>query len=141
MAVKRKMSGTGLSLPAGIGIGVLTSAAVSVTGALLMAYLIMSETVSIDSIGFGASCTLAMAAAVGCWMASWITKRQKLLVTGVTALAFFLVLLSVTAVFFDGVFSGVGLTALMILLGAGGSLLTGLRKKTAKSRIKIPVYR
>ena len=141
MAAKRKITGSGVSIPVGIVIGVAVSVGVLLVGALLSAYLVMIETISLDGIGVAASCILALATALGCWLASVMTKKQKLLVCGATALAIFLVLLSVTAVAFDGVFTGVGSSALMILLGAGGSLLPGLRKKSGKNKIKIPAYR
>ncbi len=141
MAVKRKMSGRGVSIPGGIAIGVVTSVAAMLIGALVMAYLVTGETVPIDGIGFGASCILVVATALGAWIATTLTKQKKLLVCGLTAIVFYLVLLSVTAIFFDGMFSGMGITALMTVIGAGAALLPGMRKKSGKSRIKIPVYR
>jgi putative membrane protein (TIGR04086 family) len=141
MAVKRKMSGNGVSIPAGIAIGVDASIAVMLIGALVMAYLVIRETVPMDGIGFGTACILIISSALGAWIATVLSKQKKLLVCGLTALMFYLVLLSVAAVFFDGMFSGMGITALMILLGAGGALLPGMRKKSGKSKIKIPAYR
>lgn len=141
MAVKRKLTGGGISLPAGIAIGVVTCIAVMLIGALAMAYLITNETLSIDGVGIGAMVITALSSALGTWLSTALTKQKKLLVCGLTALVFYLVLLSINAVFFDGTFAGMGLTALMILLGAGGIVLCGLRKKPAKNRIKIPAYR
>ncbi len=141
MAVKRKMSGAGVSVPVGIVIGIAVSVAAALLGALLIAYLVLCETMPMDGAGLGAHCAVLVSSALGCLIASALTKKQRILVSALTALGFFLVLLSVTAICFDGVFAGVGLSALMILLGAGGSLLPGLRKKTGKSRIKIPRYR
>lgn len=141
MAVKRKMSGKGVSIPAGIAIGVVASIAVMLIGALVMAYWVIRETVPMDGIGFGTACILIISSALGAWIATVLSKQKKLLVCGLTALMFYLVLLSVTAVFFDGMFSGMGITALMILIGAGGALLPGMRKKSGKSKIKIPAYR
>jgi len=141
MTAKKKMSGKGVSIPAGITIGALTSVGVMLIGALAMAYLVMKETITIDRIGFGTMFILACASAIGTWLASALIKQKKLFVCGITALAFYLVLMSITAVFFDGMFAGMGLTALMILIGAGASLLPGMRKKSGKSKIKIPAYR
>ncbi len=141
MAAKRKMFSSGVSIPVGIVIGAAVSVAVMLLGALLAACLVMSETLSMDGIGSAASGISAIAAALGCWIASAMTKKQKLLVCGLTAIAFFLVMLSTTAVFFNGVYNGIGLTALMILLGVGASLLPGLRKNSGKRKLKIPAYR
>lgn len=141
MAVKRKLSGKGVSIPAGVVIGVVTAVAVMLIGALSMAAMVINETMPIDGIGVGAMCAIALASAMGAWLACGLTKQKKLLVCGLTALAFYLVLLSITAVFFDGMYSGMGTTALMVLLGAGVTLLPGLRKKSGKNKIKIPAYR
>lgn len=141
MVGKRKMSGQGVSIPVGIAVGVIVSVAVMLLGALGIGFLVINETVPIDGIGFGAMFVLALAAAAGAGVATLLTRQKKLLVIGLTALAFYLVLLSITAVFFDGMFAGVGIIALMILLGAGATVLFGLRKKSGKSKIKIPAYR
>lgn len=141
MVGKRKMSGQGVTIPAGIAIGVITSVAVMLMGALLISFLVMNETVPINGIGLGAMCVLVLAAAAGAWLATVLTRQKKLLVSGLTALIFYLVLLSITAVFFGGMFAGMCIVALMILLGAGATVLFGLRKKSGKSKIKIPAYR
>lgn len=141
MAAKRKMSGKDMSLPVGIICGVIASLVVTLIGALAVSYMVIKEMVSMDSIGLGVMCIAALATACGAWIASLLSNKNKLLNCGLTALAYYLMLLSVNAVFFDGIFTGMGITALMILLGAGISLLPGLRKKTGKSKIKIPAYR
>ncbi|MBQ8768635.1 MAG: TIGR04086 family membrane protein [Oscillospiraceae bacterium] len=130
-----------ISIPAGVIIGVIAAVAVMLIGALVMSYLIVKETVGMSSAGIGAMVIVAISSALGVWLASALTKQKKLLVCGLTALIYYLVLLSITAVFFDGVYDAVGLTALMVILGAGGILLCGLRKKSSKSKIKIPAYR
>lgn len=141
MAVKRKLSGKGISIPIGIAIGVVTAIGVTLLGALAMAAMVIRETVPMDGIGVGAMGILILASALGSWIGSGLTKQKKLLVCGLTALVFYLVLLSVTAVCFDGVYDGMGLTALLLTAGAGVPLLSGLRKKSGKSRVKIPAYR
>lgn len=141
MTVKRKLSGKGVSIPAGIVIGVVAAVAVMLIGALVMAVMVIKETITINAIGIGAMFVLALASAMGAWIAGGLTKQKKLLVCGVTALSFYLVLLSITAVFFDGVYSSMGIAALMVLLGAGVTLMPGLRKKSGKNKIKIPAYR
>ena len=141
MAVKRKKTGAGISVPAGIAIGAAAAVAVMLLGTLLVAYLVIQDTVKMDAAGFAALCVLAAAAALGCWLATALTGKNKLLVCVLTALAFILVLLSVTAIFFDGTFSGVGGSALAILAGAGVTLLPEIGKKSRKNRIKIPAYR
>ena len=141
MARKHKMSVKGVSLPVGIVIGVLSGVAATILGALLLAYLVLRESVDIGGIGVGAMLVAALASAFGTWLAATLVKEKKLLVCGLTALGFLLVLLSITAVFFDGMFVGIGKITMMILLGAALPLLFTLRKKSNKNKIKIPAFR
>lgn len=141
MAVKRKISGKGLSIPMGIGIGLVASICVMLIGALTIAYMVINETIEMESIGICAAIIQMLVSAIGAWLASWLTKEKRLMVCGITAAALLLILLSITAVFFDGMFSRIGLSALMILIGAGVPLLSLLRKKSPRNKIKIPAYR
>ncbi len=141
MAKKRKSSGTGISIPAGVAIGVFAAIAVMLLGAIAISYLVLSEKVEIENIGILTFGLLAVSSAFGAITADFLTKQKRLLVSGLTALAVFLILLSANIVFFNGEFGKVGLSGLMILIGAGGSLLPMLRKKSGKSKVKIPVYR
>ncbi len=141
MAKKHKLSHSGMSVPVCVAVGAISCLAATMLGALLLAYMVGNETVGIGGIGIGSLLILLLSTALGCWLARVLVKEKRLLVCGLTALTFYLVLISITAVFFDGIYTGMGLTSLLILAGAGVSLLVGLRKKAGKSKIKIPAYR
>lgn len=141
MAIKRKKSSSGTSVAVGVVAGVITGVTVMLAGALLLAYLIANETMGVEGIEIGSLIVVALSAAAGSWLAQMLVKQKKLIVCGITALAYYLILLSVTAVFFDGVFGAMGITALMILLGAGLTILPIGGRKAGKRKLKIPAYR
>ena len=141
MTKKHKLSGAGVTMPVGIVMGVAVCVAVVLIGAVALAYLVIRETIGLGSVGFGALLIIGLSSAIGAWFATMLVKEKKLLVCGLTALGFYLVLLSITAVFFDGMYAGLGIAAVAILAGAGISLLPGMRGKKGKNKIKIPAYR
>lgn len=124
-----------------IAIGTLVSVMVVLLGSLLLAYLVLKGNISMNMIGVVSAVILSFSAAAGALVATGLSKDNRLLVTGITAMATYLILLGINVVFFDGQFAGIGLTALMIIAGAGVTLLPKLRKKPRKNRIKIPAYR
>ena len=130
-----------IGVPMGIAIGVIAAVAVMMIGALITANLVLKETVSMNSIGLAAMCILAAATAAGTTLAMVLTKEKNLLVCGITALAVYLVLLCITAVFFDGMYRSMGLTAVAVLIGGGISLLPKLQKRAGNRKVKIPRYR
>ena len=138
MAIKLKK---GITIPLGIVVGVLASIILTIVGALIVTNFVLKERIDIESVGTIVFFLLVAASALGAWLGAKLVSEKKLLASGLTGLGFFLVLLSINAVFFDGMFAGVGITALAILAGIGISLLPKLRKKSSKSKIKIPAYR
>ena len=91
-------------------------------------------------IGYGVMILLGLTSAIGVITANGKIRRRKLLVSGITALIYFLELLGITALFFGGQYQGIGVTALMILCGAALPLLTDLKGRggVKKRKYKIP---
>ena len=142
MVSKRKTSGKTLTVPVGIALGQLVSLIVTLVGAAILAYLVVSEKVGENSIGYGSMLILLAASALGTWMALASVKRRKLMVCGISAACYYLVLLGMTALFFGGQYEGMGIIALMVLIGSGAVLLlSSIGKNSRKTRHKIPAYR
>ena len=138
MAMKLKK---GITVPMGIVVGVLSSVILTVVGMLIVTSLVLNERVDVGGIGAIVFFVQVVASALGAWLSAKLVQDKKLLAGGLAALGLFLILLSINAVFFDGMFANVGITVLAILAGFGVSLLPKLRKKSSKSKIKIPAYR
>ncbi len=137
----RNRNSRALGLVPGIGIGVGVSAAVSVIGSMILAWLVSSENVGEEGIGWGCMVIPPVSVVLGCLMAWRCVKQRRLLVTGLTMLGYMLVLLLAGSIL-GGVSGGVGSTALLIALGGGISVIPAfLSGKGGAKRVKIPRYR
>ncbi len=141
MAMKRRKSGKELPMAGAIAIGIFGSLILTFLGAALLAYLIGKGSVMQSGISFGCMIILAASSSFGAFLASGLFKRRKLMVCGITAAGYYLSLLAMTAMFFEGQYNGLGITAIMVLLGAGTALLPVLLGKGKKTKHKIPAYR
>ena len=142
MATNRKPSGRAMSMPAGVLMGTLISIAVSLLGSLLTAYLLSKETLRETGIGYAAMATLIAASLSGCIIAVGRIKHRRMLVCMLCAVSYFGTLLAMTALFFGGQYSGVGVTALLIFGSCSVVALLGLKKeRTFVNRRKKRAYR
>lgn len=127
MVVNRKTTGTALSMPAGLGMGTLISAGITLLGAMVVAWLVSRETIPESSVGYGTIVILLLSSILGSWAAVKKVKRQRLVVSLLTGLCYFLLLLACTALFFGGQYSGIGVTAIVILASSAAVGLMGLK--------------
>ena len=129
-------------MPAGLAIGGATALVLTILGAMIVAKLVDSEVIEEAAIGYGAAVVL-LAASFMSSMAAWSRiKRQRALVCMASGGIYFLMLLAMTALFFGGQYSGVGVTAILIAGGSGCAVLLGLRGGGGKrgTRYKIPKH-
>ncbi len=138
MAIKR---GRRMPIAGAIGIGVAVSFVVTLIGAAVLATLVGKGTLPEGGIGGGAMVILVICTAAGAVVASLLFPGKRLVVCGLTALGYYLSLLALTALIFGGQYQGMGVTALMILLGAVLTVLPALLGKGRKKGPKIPSYR
>ncbi len=127
MVANRKVTGRAKSLPVGIGLGLLGSIGITLCLAAILAALMARETVGMDAAGYGAMGVLLISAGAGAWIAASLVKRQRLMVCLILGVAYYICLLSTTALFFGGQYRGMGVTALVILAGVGTVILLGLK--------------
>ena len=141
MTSKVKHGSRAVSVPAGIGIGIGISLIMTLAGAAVLAYLIVNETVSQEGIGYGTMIILTVSSALGALAAWWMIRQKRAMVCGLAGIGYYLILLIITVFFFGGEFTGVGIGAVMVLLGSGLAILPVLRKKGRGNKLKIPAYR
>lgn len=133
MGIKRKYTATGPDLPLGIlrgtGIGIL----VTLAGAGVMSWLIVREYLQEMRVGYCAMGILLLAS----FAAAWASGREKILPASLaTGAAYYGLLLGANALFLDGSYTGLGVTALLVLAGAGSAVLLKLRaERPRKVRI------
>lgn len=112
---KKKVSGTAMSMPAGLGIGLLVALVITVAGAAITAWLIASEKIGESSCGYAVMLILGLGVGLGALSAVYFTKRQRLQVCMLTGVCYYLSLLAMTALFFGGQYQGMGVSAIVIL--------------------------
>lgn len=126
-------------IPAAALIGGATGVILSILCASLLAWLISSERLGQGSINSGSLLILLAGSAVAAIVAISLFREKRLLVCAMGALSFALIMLAMTAVFFEGQYNGVMVSVLVIISGSGSVCLLGLipQKKHNHSRRKI----
>ena len=137
MTVTRKATGRAASMPVGLTIGGVGSLIVTILCAAILAKLMEGEKLPGNGMGYGVMVMLLLASFLGAMAAFGKIKRQRVLVCLASGGIYFGILLSITALFFGGQYSGVGVTALLILCGSGLAALLGLRENRGGKRRKI----
>ena len=131
---KKKSGGTALSIPAGLGVGLLVAVVVTLTGAAFTAWLIASEKIGEGNADYAAMVILGVAAALGALSAAWLVKKQRLQVSILSGLCYYVTLLGMTALFFEGQYQGMGVTAIIVL--AVCAIIAFLPTKDSQNRGK-----
>lgn len=105
-----------------------------------IAHMISNEMIPEDMVGYGVIVILLSASAAGAVLAFKKIKHRRMVVCLLSGLAYYLSLLAVTALFFGGQYTGMGVTGLAVLGGCGSVGLLGLKRegkqKYARRKIK-----
>jgi len=119
MKTARNKSGKSQSVPRGLLIGELMGLIITLTGSGLIAKLIHSEKISWDTAGYCIMVMLLSASFLSASVSYRLVNRQPLVITGMSGILYFAVLMCMTGLFFGGKFSSLFETALLILAGSG----------------------
>lgn len=138
MVTNRKGNGKALSLPAGIGIGTAAALVWTLMASAVLAKLMDLERLPEDAVGYGAVVILLIGGFLGAAAAYRKVKGKRLQVSLLTAAAYYLSLLSMTALFFGGQYTGMGVTALVVISGSLAAVLLGLQTNGRKNRRRYP---
>ena len=134
MVVNRKPTGRAVTIPAGLAWGAVFSLFATLAGAAVTAWLLEGEMVPQENTGYWVMGILLTASFLGATVAKGKTKRRALVVSLLSGVVYFGLLMTVTALFFGGQYSGVGETALLIFCGCMLSVLWELRGKKSPKR-------
>lgn len=133
MTVFSASGGKATSMPVGFFLGGVASLAVTIVTSGILAWLVISQKLPENQIGYGVMVLLALASFSGAKVSYRKIKRQRLVVSMVAGAIYFGILLSMTALFFGGQYNAVGESALMVLCGCA---LAFLLKKGEKISMK-----
>ncbi len=131
MSTKRKAPRSTGSIPAGIGIAVAVSTVITILGAALCASLISQEVIGPEKTGLVSTVILVLSAAAGAITAMRLIGRLRMQMCLAAGGCYYLLLLSMTALFFEGQYEGLLPTAIAVLAGSGAVaiLSTVIQKK------------
>ena len=116
-------SGKTKSVPAGLALAAAVSLCVTAVISAGIAYFIHAETITWSQAGYWILGMLLAASFLGAKSAYAAVRRQRLLVSLLSGLVYWGLLLCVTALFFGGDYEAVGETAGIILAGTGCAAL------------------
>ena len=140
MVRNQKPTGLASTVPGGLALGAAVSLGLTLLASAFLAWLVDTEKLPWEKIGYGIMILVLAAAFLGAWTAFARIKRQRLMVCLLSGLLYFGILLSITALFFGGQYEGVGVTWALVLAGSGTAGLLGLRQgrggKPKKTRIR-----
>lgn len=132
---KVKFGGNTNGVISGAVLGVLVCLLLTLSASAILAWMISAETIDMSSTGYGAIVILVLSSFAGSLVAAEKVKRLRVQMCLITGAAYFLSLLSVTALFFGGQYQGMLVTAIMILIGSMSAALLGIkRRKYRKSK-------
>ena len=129
-----KKRGRTSGIPAGIFAGLITALLITILLAAVTAVLIAGEKIGEDKALFGSAASLLLGAAFGGICAANVAGERKMIICLIHGAVYYVTLLCVTAVFFEGRYENIWITGLLVL---GASISVGLlvmrgRKRTYK---------
>ena len=134
-----KPKGTAKAVPIGLATGALVSIVVTFVGSAALSWLVLSEKVGEQGIGYGSMSILLIAAILGAWTAVASIQKQRLQMCVLSGLIYYLLLLAITALFFGGQYTGMWVTALVILIGV--LIVAFFPNKSGKMKFRKRPYR
>lgn len=113
----QKVTGRARSMPVGLAMGAAVSMGITLGMAVIGAKLIDAGALGEGMIGYIAMVVLLLSSFCCGLVSAGSIKHRTLMVCGISALIYYGILLSMTALFFGGQYQGMGVTALLILCG------------------------
>ncbi len=142
MALHTKNTGRTSVMPVGILLGVASSLIITLIGSGITAWLILLEKINEEAVGYFSGGILLLAAATGAWVSWMRIRKMRLQVCLTTGAGFYLTLLAMTAMFFGGIYTAMGITAILVFIGSVTVGLMGIWSgKTKKSAVGKRAYR
>lgn len=138
---KGKATGRTMSMPGGLAMGGMTSLLITLVGTAALAWLIHRQRMEMENVGYGIMALLLAASFLGAVTAYRKIRRRRMLVCAASGAVYLGLLLCIPALFFGGQYSGVGVTALLVLAGSACAGLLGLGqgRGAGRKKIKLPV--
>lgn len=135
---RRKNEGRAMTIPGGLAVGTAVSMTMTLVFSAVLAKLLQNGILRQDQTGYGVMVLLLTVSFLGAAIAQGKVKHRRMMVCMLEGIAYFAMLLCVTALFFGGQYSGMGVSALVVFAGAGtAALMCGRGGKSGPKRRKI----
>lgn len=128
MIITQKTTGRASSVPAGLAAGVGVSIATTILVSIILAILLDREVILWKNIGYGILIMIMLSAFLGAVTANHKIRRQKIVISCMSGLAYWGLLLTFTALFFGGKYEAVDVTALLVMAGCGCAAMLEIKK-------------
>lgn len=129
MVVNRKPTGTIKSMPAGLAMGWIISAMITVAACGLLTALILNGKAGWETMGYGAMVVLLVASYAGAAVSCRMIRHRKLFVCILSGVLYLCTLTAVTALLFGGQLGGIWITALLVAGGTAAAALVHCAEK------------
>ncbi len=132
-----KNQNTAVSWAIGLGSGLAVGTAITIIGCILMTFLISGEKMSQDAVVYSAPVTWFTAAVCASAVSMLRVKQMKLPVSLAAGAVYWLSLLAMNGLFFDGQYTSVAMSALVVMGGSGAVALLTLRTGGVRMRRRV----
>ena len=129
--MKSKYGNETLSIVKSLAIGLIVGLSCVVIVCGILALLITKETVKIELASYGVCAALSLGSAVASWIASIGHKEKILLLSGISGVAYLIMLLCANALFFGGQYRSFWVTAILVI---GASMAVGIARFVGKEQ-------
>lgn len=136
MTANQKVTGRASSMPGGLALGACVNLLITIIGAMFCGWLIGNEKAPEQSIGYCSMFILLAASFLGARTAAAKIKHRILYVSILSGIIYYCSLLAITALFFGGMYQGMGVTALVIMAGCISAALIGQKGERRSRRGK-----
>ena len=140
--MRKKGAGHQSNITKGLAMGLFVSLMVTTVICLITACLVISEKLSEEHMKYGAAMALLIGSFIGAWTAAQLVGVKRIIICLMSGVFYFVFLLCVTAIAFEGMYKNIWPTFLVI---AGGSIAAGLagirNKSTTYKKHKVYAHR
>lgn len=141
MTINRKVTGTAVSIPKGISLGMIGAFGCTLIETFIAASLIEKEIIPWESVGYSILIILLTSSWTGAMISSHKIQRLKYMICALSGIIYFSMLVIFSLLFFGGQYSGVGETFLLIICGSILAMITNSIPRNRGSNNKIRIYR
>ena len=137
----QQVKGRAVSIPGGLAIGAAVSMVVTIIIAAIGANLVMNQILPQENIGYCSLFALLAGGITGAITASAKVKHRKLVVCLLSGLVYYVILLSMTALFFGGQYEGMGVTLITVAIATVAAAMISSREGKQKKHRGHKKYR